>query len=411
MATKNKEITGSDITLLAPVDRAAIVLDSTKTEQDLNALVVKSKEITIVNNPAGRDEAHRAGMTLKNARISIDKTGKKVREDAQAFSVAVIAEAKRLIGVVEAEENRVFALRDNYDEKVKAEKEKADRIEKERIDRIHFLISEIAKLPEISFRDNSEDIRNALDELQDHVIDEDRYGEFVVNAMSARDLAVGQLEALLSAAMVAEEEAERVEQAAALVAEQQKELADKKAAAEAEMIAMREQFDKETALAREQIAKERAELEAARAALTPEPEEEETPDEATSLPETIVDDFEAEQPELLQESPPSRDDGKDPESATNDVPAEPIDDALIQEIAEKTGYQLLLIAEKVLAAGFHVFAEELREVGMAVGDGKYNTEIAAADFSVFLQSDLMLSRVSNESAELVETCISKYKDN
>lgn len=91
----------TDITALPPADRALIVLNSTKTEEHLNALVVEAAPITEVNSPAGRDQAHALGMKMRKARTTIEKTGKTAREDAQAFSRAVIGEEKRLIGIIE----------------------------------------------------------------------------------------------------------------------------------------------------------------------------------------------------------------------------------------------------------------------------------------------------------------------
>lgn len=45
-------------TELAPIERAAIALESSKTEQHLTALAIKHASITVVKDKAGREQAH-----------------------------------------------------------------------------------------------------------------------------------------------------------------------------------------------------------------------------------------------------------------------------------------------------------------------------------------------------------------
>src|SRR4051812_22559589 len=111
-----------ELITLPPAKRAAVALKSEAAEAHLRELVSKTSAITNVVDLNGRDEAHRAGMMLKNARTTITATGKAAREDATAFSKAVIAEEKRLLEISADEEARVFSLRDAYDAKVAAEK-------------------------------------------------------------------------------------------------------------------------------------------------------------------------------------------------------------------------------------------------------------------------------------------------
>lgn len=113
-------ITKTEQNALTLPERAAVALGSSKTETDLRELVKQSADIVAVNNAAGRDQAHRIAMNLKAARVAIEKTGKAAREDAVAFGKAVIAEEKRLVGIVEGEETRVFGLRDSWDAKIEA---------------------------------------------------------------------------------------------------------------------------------------------------------------------------------------------------------------------------------------------------------------------------------------------------
>jgi len=128
--------TQSENNALSLPQRAAVALGSSKTESDLRDLVKKSADIVEVNNMAGRDQAHRIGMDLKTARVLIEKTGKAAREDATAFSKAVIAEEKRLVEIITPEEDRVFALRDQWDTKVENERQAKIAAEAERMRKI-----------------------------------------------------------------------------------------------------------------------------------------------------------------------------------------------------------------------------------------------------------------------------------
>lgn len=112
----------TETTAVTVIERAAVALGSSKAETELTALAAKSKDITAITNNAGREECHAAAMTAKQARIAIEKTAKAAREDATAFSRAVIAEGSRLVALIEPEESRLIALRDEWDEKIAAEK-------------------------------------------------------------------------------------------------------------------------------------------------------------------------------------------------------------------------------------------------------------------------------------------------
>lgn len=65
----------ANIATMPPTKRAVIVLDSPKAEQQLRELVALSADIVQVIDKDGREQAHRAGMTLKNARVAIEKIG------------------------------------------------------------------------------------------------------------------------------------------------------------------------------------------------------------------------------------------------------------------------------------------------------------------------------------------------
>lgn len=236
------------ISSLPPAERAVIVLDSTKTETHLRELVAKSAEITTVVDANGREEAHRAGMNLKNARITITKTGKAAREDATTFCTAVIAEEKRLLGITEKEEERIFGLRDGYDAKIAAEKEEQARVERERVAAIQAKLNDLRALPMQSASDTAAQLQATYDDLHGFTPTEEDFAEFVAEAAQARDNALGILSTLLESAKTREAEAAR--------------LAAERAAQEAEARRMAEQRA-ELERQQQELARQRAELEAA----------------------------------------------------------------------------------------------------------------------------------------------------
>lgn len=137
------EVTEKPSTALTVQDRAALALGSTQTRLDLAAMAAKSAHLVEVKNKAARDEVHGAAMALASARVAISKTGKAARDDATKFSKAVIAEETSLIEITAAEEKRLLALRDAWDEQVAIEKAAKEQAERERITEIHRRIAEI----------------------------------------------------------------------------------------------------------------------------------------------------------------------------------------------------------------------------------------------------------------------------
>ncbi|WBF05261.1 hypothetical protein [Burkholderia phage CSP3] len=233
---------GTEIALLPPAERALVVLKSTETEKQLRELVARTSPISAPVDAAGREEVHRAAMDHKNARVAIEKAGKAAREDATAFSKAVIKEESRLVAITAEEEARLFELRDTYDAKVRREKEEAERKERERVAAIREKIDQIKNLPVVSAADNAETLAATLDDLRAFEITFEDFAEFQDEARAARDASIASL-TTMHAATAAREQAE-----AALAAQraelerQQRELAEQQA----------------------EIARQRAELEAAK---------------------------------------------------------------------------------------------------------------------------------------------------
>lgn len=201
----------NSLATLPPAKRASIVLKSESTEKQLRELVAKSAGIVNVVDNNGREEAHRAGMTLKNARVGIKNTGKAAREDAQAFSAAVIAEEKRLILITEAEEERIFKLRDDYDAEQARIKAEAEAKEAARVAGIRAKIANICARAVDAHRLSSDSLRALCVELAGMTIGTDEYAEFTEEAQRTLDETGAQLVAMYEETKAREEaEAERL---------------------------------------------------------------------------------------------------------------------------------------------------------------------------------------------------------
>lgn len=200
----------TNLITLPPAERALIVLDSSAAERDLRAMVERTSAITNVVDSNGRKEAHAAAMAIKGARVDIEKKGEDARKDANAFSKAVIAEARRLAEIVEPEEDRLIGLRNDFDAKVAAEKAEKERIEGMRKFAIQEKIHAITSLAVKHAGASATELHYVLSELAQRVITEEEFAEFSVDAQAALDTTAHALLTLRSAAQEREaEEAER----------------------------------------------------------------------------------------------------------------------------------------------------------------------------------------------------------
>ena len=98
------------------------------TEAEISELRVKYMELTIkgLDDKPGFDAVHRARIDIKGRRVFVEKTGKKYREKAVAFQKAVIAEEKRLIGLLDPIESYLSDQENRIEEekaRIKAEAE------------------------------------------------------------------------------------------------------------------------------------------------------------------------------------------------------------------------------------------------------------------------------------------------
>ena len=278
-------------TALTLPERAAIALGTKEHEANLLALAKKHADIVEIKNPAGREQCHGAMMTLANARIAISKAGKEARDDATKFSKAVIEEEKRLIAIIEPEEDRLRGLRDAWDAEREREKLANAEAEKRRIATLQERIAEIRGAVAAAATCKPALVLEHIGDIERMVIDAS-FEEFQGQAQLAKDETLDKLRELHAQAVAREEEAarlaaereeldrlrreeaERQAQAAAARAEEERRLAAERETQEAHLRAEREAHERQLAaeraeadrVAREKLAAEEAELSAQRAA-------------------------------------------------------------------------------------------------------------------------------------------------
>lgn len=250
-----EEVQTAPKTELAPIERAALALESSKTEQHLNALATKHASITVVKDKAGREQAHGAYIEVMRARTAVEKAAKDAREDATKFSKAVIAEAARLVAIVEPEEARLKEARDAWDAeqaRIKAEAEARESA------RVLAITERIAVIKAYVVLANNCRTSARVAELQVKLCDTEMTGfeEFEAEAVMALADTEAHLNRVL--ANIREQEAE----AARIKAEQEAEAARLKAE--------REELDRQRA---EAAAQAKAQAEADRAELDRQREE------------------------------------------------------------------------------------------------------------------------------------------
>lgn len=235
-----------ELVVLPPPDRAALALNTNKTEAALREAVAKHKGLTEIKNKAGRDQVHGAAMELMRMRTDLSKVAKELREDAAKFSKAVTAEEDRLAAIVEPEEKRLKALRDKWDDEERARKAEAERVERLRKEAIAERINGIK-----AHRALAKDCRTAA--MVKNLIDSltarwegynvpALFEEFAKEAEAAYRITLDAMQATMGEKQAAEEEAERARQAQR---EAEERIAAERAraeAAEAELAALRAQL-------------------------------------------------------------------------------------------------------------------------------------------------------------------------
>lgn len=255
---------------LTVIERASSVLKFDETKAALLPLVEASARIVSITNGAGYQEAQSARMKLRNTRVEIEKRGKAAREDATAFSKAVIAKEKELVGVISPEEDRLQSLQDEWDTAIARERAAKAETERLRVFAIRQHIDAIRAMPLRAVGVASATIAELLQSVSEPLTFDAQ--EFTADARAAQADAIAALTAALDAAKAdearreqerkdREAEAQRIAEERAelarLRAEQTRRDADERAKIAAEREAARlaqEEADREAAAEREKIA-------------------------------------------------------------------------------------------------------------------------------------------------------------
>jgi hypothetical protein len=141
---------------LTITERAREVLKFDETKARLAELAQVSKDITTVDSADEREIAHAAMMRLANMRVTIEKTGKAGRDDANRYAKAVIEAEKELIAIVTPEEKRLRGLRDGWDQAREAERRAKEEAEAKRIRDDNTFLELIRDIPLMAMGGSSE---------------------------------------------------------------------------------------------------------------------------------------------------------------------------------------------------------------------------------------------------------------
>ena len=251
-------------TALSVIERAAVALGSSALEIHLADLAKQHADITAISNKDGREQVHSAAMVLRGQRTSIQKTGKAARDDATKFSQAVIAEEKRLIAMIEPEEERLIKLRDEWDQEQERIKRAAAEAEAKRKAWHESQVAGIRELVLKAGGASAESIAALIAELRGIEPRKEIHAECMPAVALAKSETMDRLVALHESAVSAEAEQARIkaeqEAEAARLAAEREELARLRAEAEAR----RQEEERKAAEARAaeeaRMAAERAEI-------------------------------------------------------------------------------------------------------------------------------------------------------
>lgn len=210
-------------TALTVVQRASVAIGAAEHEKKLVELAKQSLEITTITNPDGYRQCHAARMVLKTERVNLERLGKDSRDDATKFSKAVIAEERRLIGIIEPEEKRLAAIQAEWD----AIEERKRQAEADRIAKLQAGIEAISAIPVSMVGKPSAEVAERLDSVRGIAVD--TFAELEQFAQEAKDRVIAALTQLHAGAIAQEQaaaaEAKRLvderEELARLRAEQQ----------------------------------------------------------------------------------------------------------------------------------------------------------------------------------------------
>lgn len=201
-----------EIVVIPPAERAAQAMSVAGTKEQLAEMAKASADLVAVTDQDSRKLVHDSYMVLKNTRISIEKAGKAGREDATAYSKAVIEIEKGLIAVIEPEEARLKKLRDDFDNIEAARLAEIAERERQRVAAVEHDIAVMRDAPLMVIGEPAFAIQEKIEWLQAQ--DSDTFeGEYLDKARAAKAQSMAQLKSMFDAALAAEraaaEQAER----------------------------------------------------------------------------------------------------------------------------------------------------------------------------------------------------------
>jgi DNA repair exonuclease SbcCD ATPase subunit len=233
--TELAAVASTDLAVLPPSQRAAIVMGADKLRAELTELAASTKDIVAVIDKAGRDQVHSAAMVLRKRKTSITGSGKAARDDATKFSKAVIVVEKDLVDLIEPEEDRLLALRDGFDA-IEGERKAAElAADIARIKKIEELIDQIASAPLRHMDSDSAKIGRAIEFYEALLVEEGTYAEFMAKAEATRTAVLATLENMRQKELAAERAVAAAAQAAAQAEADRKAEAERMAAERAEL--------------------------------------------------------------------------------------------------------------------------------------------------------------------------------
>jgi hypothetical protein len=229
-------------TALTVIQRAVAAIGITaEREKELRELAARTNGINAITNKDGYQQVHSGRMALKNERVSIQNLAKDARDDATKFSRAVIAEEKRIIGLIEPEEQRLQKLQDAYDAAIEAEKQAKIAAEQKRVADLQERVAELRGNRMLSPTSGAELIAEHIADVDGIAVD-DSFQEFREQAELAKADGLKFLRDLHAAAVAHETEqarikAEREELARLRLEEEKRQAAERARIAAEESIA------------------------------------------------------------------------------------------------------------------------------------------------------------------------------
>ena len=242
---------------LTVLERAKQALSIQYTEQELEALADKFSDIAEIKDNDDYSLVKGACREFQKVRVSIEKTGKTARDDANKFAKAVIGEEKRLLKIIVPEEDRLKALRKEVDDR--AVREAAEKLAKEtaRKEAIEEKILHIRSFASDLFGHDVVSLEGALDIVENIHISEEEYQEYEDNAIVAKAAVINKLSSAITTQKEVEELRAQQKETARIQAEAQAKID----AENAKIRAQQEAIDKEKAeIAEAKLAEEKSKL-------------------------------------------------------------------------------------------------------------------------------------------------------